>query len=458
MKARLLAVQRTLYVLIAASMLVSVVALPRGRNRDYMLALEELKAFQAAFDQKKLEQSLLGYAQNQGAVQLEDIAKRVRGPGVPALTAAAKAQAITPRAQVQLDTLGAVVARVNTASDLPIGVVGPDALAEAIAWRLSRLPDVTDAVLTEVSLLAGDVSDADAQREHSVAQARLAAREADAIFEAATAKLAAAEELYANRRKWKASWKMMLKADEARKEARVALDAAQADKAAKHAAYEQGARSALAVQAKGEGDTSHAVAQVELTSGARKLVLQVPVTLETRRAALPSLKGIGLTATREAGLWDEVKDKTAAQAIDVVHAHFTWHYRYVEPFGMRLGGMTLLHLLPIALPVILFLLLLRIRRVSVSYNPFGAVELESLPRVGLGPRALDALVLSILPFVAAVLTMIALIAISEIPVLPLLSGFLALGLGAYVFIELGALQSLTDAVARSHSTPPPRAR
>jgi hypothetical protein len=75
--------------------------------------------------------------------------------------------------------------------------------------------------------------------------------------------------------------------------------------------------------------------------------------------------------------------------------------------------------------------------------------------VGLGPRALDALMLSIVPFTAAVLTTIALVAINEIPVLPLISGFLALGLGAYVFIELGALQSLTDAVSRSHSTPPP---
>jgi hypothetical protein len=151
-----------------------------------------------------------------------------------------------------------------------------------------------------------------------------------------------------------------------------------------------------------------------------------------------------------------VQDKDAAQAIDAVRSHFTWHYRYVELGGIKVGGMTLLQLLPALLPLVLMLMLVRIRRVSVTYNPFGTMESTVLPRVGFGPRVLDGLALAILPFVAAILTTISLMAVGQLPVLPLLAAFASLGLGAYVFIELGSLQSLIDAVSRSHSTPPPK--
>jgi hypothetical protein len=100
------------------------------------------------------------------------------------------------------------------------------------------------------------------------------------------------------------------------------------------------------------------------------------------------------------------------------------------------------------------LLLSSMRRVSVSYNPFGAMELD-LPRVGLKARALELLALTLVPFVACVLAAISLTAIGQIPVLAVVSAFAALGLGGYDFVELGSLQTLTEAVVRTHSTPPP---
>ncbi len=41
------------------------------------------------------------------------------------------------------------------------------------------------------------------------------------------------------------------------------------------------------------------------------------------------------------------------QAIELTRSKFTWHYRYVELGGIRVGGMTLLQVLPCILPLLL---------------------------------------------------------------------------------------------------------
>ncbi|HEX2676966.1 MAG TPA: hypothetical protein VHM19_10010 [Polyangiales bacterium] len=456
MKARLLSVQRTLFTLVVTSLVLSVLAFPHGHNRDYMAALDELNAFRSAFKEKELERSLLDYAQSQGVIAVADVAAAAKGPGVPKLRAAANAPKLLPRAEVKLDTLGAVAARTAGPTTLPIGVTSAADIGSAIAWRLTRSGNTADGELRSVALVPGAVSDAEVTRERDVAKARLAMLASDTALEHATKKLQSEEDRYTLLRKWKSSWKVLIKSDQARKDAKVALDAAQVDRDHKHADYERLAKAAESFHAQGVGDAAHAVAEVTVAQGKQETKLQIPVALETRQASLPQLQGIGLSATRAAGLWDEVQDKDAAQAIDAVRSHFTWHYRYVELGGIKVGGMTLLQLLPALLPLVLMLMLVRIRRVSVTYNPFGTMESTVLPRVGFGPRVLDGLALAILPFVAAILTTISLMAVGQLPVLPLLAAFASLGLGAYVFIELGSLQSLIDAVSRSHSTPPPK--
>jgi hypothetical protein len=122
---------------------------------------------------------------------------------------------------------------------------------------------------------------------------------------------------------------------------------------------------------------------------------------------------------------------------------------------MQIGGTAVLHALPCLLPLLLFAVLTRIRRVSVSYNPFGASVDIDLPKVGLGSRALELTALVILPLFAVVLTGIALWAVSQLPAVPILVGLACLGLGTYAFMELGTLQNLVEAVVRSHSNPPP---
>jgi hypothetical protein len=96
------------------------------------------------------------------------------------------------------------------------------------------------------------------------------------------------------------------------------------------------------------------------------------------------------------------------------------------------------------------------RSVSESYNPFGTTIDSSLPRVGFRSRVVDCLVLVILPVAAAGSAAAALLFIGQVPALPVLVAIACLGLGIYAFGKLGELQSLIEAVVRSHSNPPPQ--
>ena len=207
----------------------------------------------------------------------------------------------------------------------------------------------------------------------------------------------------------------MLKADEARKEARAELEQRKRTLDDALARYESLAARAQKPHGAGKGDGTHALAVLTLRDEAKQTTTyRIPVALELRTATLPAIQGASFAATQAAGLWDEVSGLDVNGAIDAVRGHYTWHYRYVEVLGMRFGGMTLLHLLPLGLPALLLLLLARIRRVSTSYNPFGGGQDASLPRVGFGSRALSLGVLVILPFVAALLCVISLIAVGTI--------------------------------------------
>ena len=457
MKARLIAVQQMLWTIVVAALVLVALAFPRGRNRDYMAAVEEISAFGAVFQQKQLEQSLLSYAQSQGVVALGDVAKQVTGPGVPVVTSKPGAPPILPRANVQMSTLSDVLARSSGPSTVNMGAPSAPELAASIAWRLARRPGAEPLTLARIELLDAPVSEDAIKRERSIPALRAAASAAEPVFANATTTLAAVENVYDQRRKRNATWKVMLKADEARKAARTALAASQQDLDTKRAAYERDAKAAESYAPRpGAGTELRALARVTLlTASGKESPLTVPVALLALSAQVPRLQGQTFPATHAAGLWEAVQLESATGALAIVRTHFSWHYQYVEVAGLKLGGLTLLHLLPPVLPLLLFLLLLATRRVTVSYNPFGPTETGTLPRVGFGMRILDLFVLTLLPFAGCILATISLTAIGQIPLLPVISAFVALGLGAYDYIEMGSLQALTEAVSRAHSTAPP---
>jgi len=395
-------------------------------------------------------------------VPLAELAGQIRGPLVPLVKAAPSAPPIVPLAQLELRTLDDVQARSRRGSSLPIGAPAPEPLAAAVAWRLARAGG-SDYTLTRGVLRPAQLTAADVEREREVARLRLEARSAEQATADATKTLAVAEETFEARRKRKLPWKILVKFDEARKVARTTLSERQRAFDAIRTRYEattKTAEAAVSNPAATGGEhalpSAFAIAELELDGGpSGRTMLKVPVALTIRPVNLPTLAGTDFAATREAGLWDEVKSGNAVAAVDHVRGKFTWHYRSIELAGMQIGGTAVLHALPCLLPLLLFVVLTRIRRVSVSYNPFGASVDIDLPKVGLGSRALELTALVILPLIAVVLTGIALWAVSQLPAVPILVGLACLGLGTYAFLELGTLQNLVEAVVRSHSNPPP---
>ncbi len=462
MKARLKAVQRALWTLVLASFVLGVLAFPRGHNREYTAALDELTSFSQAFNREELEKSLLEYARAQGILQLAEVQRHVRGPLVPSLQVQVGAPPVTPLAEIHLRTLDEIVGHAKPGSTLDIGRATPQPIATAIAWRLARLNlPASQLQLTSIVLEPAQFTAADVALESEVDRLRLEALAAESEIPEASRRLTAAEDGFEARRKRRLPWKIMVKFDQARKEARVVLEQKQRTLEDARKRYEDKVRQAEATAAKpaahsGSLPSTHALARITIRDGEKALELRVPVELTILKAKLPPLAGTSFTATRDAGLWDEVKGGTAEQAAELTRSKFTWHYRYAEIAGLRVGGMTLLQILPLLLPLLLFLLLSRIRHVSGSYNPFGTTLDHKLPRVGLGSRSLELGALVLLPLAAVVLTAFALWAVSQAPVVPAVAAVAAVGLGAYAFIELGSLQALIEAVVRSHSNPPPK--
>src|SRR5262245_36707421 len=183
MKSRLNAVQRTLWALVLASLVLLVLAFPRGHNREYSLALDELTAFENAFKQADLEKSLLDYARAQGAVAPADVQRSIGGPQVPKVQLAAASTPVQPLAEIHLNTLAEVVDYARPASNLSIGSLAPAPLGSAIAWRLARQTGSSSYQLQDVKLQAAEFTPADIELETQVAQLRLDTRAAERAAE-----------------------------------------------------------------------------------------------------------------------------------------------------------------------------------------------------------------------------------------------------------------------------------
>jgi hypothetical protein len=459
MKARLSTVQLTLFLLLFASLACAVVARPHPENSRFMEALDEMSRFRDGFKRGELEKSLLDYARAQGTLPLAVVASAARGRQVPPVQPSKSAPPLQPTAAVQLQTLSDVRARSQAQSTLVIGVPRAADLGPSIAWRMARVPDASPWTLASIELAPARVGQADVDLEHEVARLRVEALNAQKTVDDATKKLDTAEQLFETRRKWKLPWKILVKSDEARKEARATLEAHQGVLTDTKGRYETQASRAQAARPTSNAfqpGAAFALAKVALEHNHSPTTFEVPVALELRNTPVPTLRGGDFAATRKAGLWPEVKDLDADGAIDAIRRHFNWHYRFVELLGVRVGGMTLLQLLPCVLPVLLMLVVLRMRAVSESYNPFGTTIDSSLPRVGFRSRTMDCAALVILPVAAAASAAAALLFIGQVPALPVLVAIACLGLGIYAFGKLGELQALIEAVVHSHSNPPPR--
>jgi hypothetical protein len=251
----------------------------------------------------------------------------------------------------------------------------------------------------------------------------------------------------------------MLKAQEKRDEARAEMEARQGEMDRARSTYDKLARKAEAFKGAqtgdGPGSKSHAVANAALqpSGGEERLQILLPVALELRSVPVPPLTGCEFTQTRQAGLWDTISDKTAAEAIGLVEARFTWHYSG--------AGRTFLQVTPLLLLAVLVFLYLRIGKAAGSYNPFDReIDVTTLPSVGLGPAPLNFVIIVALPSLACILCIWALMQIDVIPAVPILCALLVLGLGALGHVRMNELRNLRDALVRGRrasQTPAARA-
>jgi hypothetical protein len=455
---RIKAVQRMFWSLVAVGLLVALLGVPVGNDAATMDALNELTAFEANFDRAGLERDLLARARAQGAVPLAAVASKVAGKGVPKLRAAASAQPVQPSAGLALATLGQVNALGRPGSTLDIGTASASAVGQSIAWRLSRQEGLGPQELLSVALTDTRCSDADLARERDVVQARATALESSSAAAIAAKRHEDAEQLTELRKKWKAPWKSILKANEKRLEALAVSEKAQATLQQDQQRYEALAKQAEGGGAKDGASAGCAIASVQLrdAAGGQPRTLRLPTPVEQRAVPVPPLSGVDFPVTHERGLWNEVEGSSVSDAIGYLRGRFSWHYRYVELGGLKLGGMTLLQFAPLALLPFFFALIRRSRGLSALYNPFDQPTIAAnLPSVGFGAGSLNLLVLILLPLLACGLCAWSLFQIDQPPLVPLLCAIGSLALGGFSHVALHELLELRDAITRSHSNPPP---
>ena len=460
MQARISSVQQALLGLLVIAVLLGVVTRPAPQNQRYKAALDEIDTFRASFDRGALERSLIEYAAAQGRQPLALIQRAAAtGKHVPELRLASNGATLEPLASVQLATLSDIQTFAKPSSTLTIAVADAASIGRALAWRMAADAASAPFTLQSVSVSPRAVTQADLDLEPEVARLQLERSAAEAAVADNSKKLDSAEQTFETRRKWKLPWKALIKSDEARKEARATLK--DSEKAFKD--LDQRYTKAVArAQRPHPASTGNAlpefgVAQVALQTKDKQLQLAIPVKIASRDVVVPSLRGGEFPAIHAAGLWPEVRGLDAGQASAAIRQHFNWHYSYVEPLGFKIGGMTLLQLLPCCLPFLLALCVMRMRAVSSSYNPFGTKVRGDLPRVGFMNRVFDLLIVVLLPVAASVGAAVALMMVGQVPALPVINAIVCLLLGGYAFMKLGELQTLIEEVVRSHSNPPPDA-
>jgi hypothetical protein len=374
---------------------------------------------------------------------------------VPNVQAASGAAPLGPRAQLELGSLQAVHHLGSGSASVDMATVDAELLAASLGWRLARDAEPVPAKLLSAQLTDGGAGPEDVQRERDIVEARATLLKSRLDAEQTTRQYTAADELYRARVKWKAHWRSIANSDEKRKEAELAMQTAAAALEAAESRYTELTGAADAFKPTGVASGEQGAVQVKLERGGKAETLLVPAKLALRPAPVPALTGTSFAATKAAGLWDQLEGGSAAQGIEAVRAMFTWHYRYVDLGGFKVGGMTLLTFAPLALLWLLLVLIRRSRSVSGSYNPFNRPASEELPGVGLGAAPLDLLALAGLPLASSVLCAWSLIAVRQVSAaLPILCGLGAIALGIWGHLELRELRSLREAIRRSHSQPP----
>jgi hypothetical protein len=456
MHARISTAQHALLLLLVASLGVAVVSRPDPDNRHFTDALQELESFRADFSRPAIEQSLREQAEAQRAVPLGALQKQASAVRGVKLQVAKDAPPLRPLTSVRLATLAEVRAHAQPPSKVKTGAPDVSGLAGALAWRLLSSQQQGPFSLASAELITAQVGKQDVELEREVGKLRVEQAQAQGALDDATRKLEAEERVLEAKRKRRQPWKVVVKSVEAVQAAKDTRDEKARTLAEVQQRYESAARRAQEPHAP---TTPEQLPEFALAKLAIEPLgsLQIPVEVELRDVPVPTLRHDSFAATQAAGVWDEVKDLDAERAIEAVRGHFNWHNRQIELAGLALTGAAVLQLAPCILPLMLLLVVLRVRVASGSYSPFNTKIETTLPRVGFRSRALDCLVVIIMPVLAAASAAASLMLINRPPILPVVTGLSCLMIGSYALVKLGELQDLIESIAHSNSFPPSQA-
>jgi hypothetical protein len=471
-KEYIVAVGKILWALLLGSALITVVAIPRGKDRELVRALQELRFFRAGFNQKALENSLYSHASARYRVPVRSITSLITGENAPTVSASRDAPAIDPWAKIDLSTLGSIYMMGKSDASVRLGLIKPGELAAGIEWRLIQRKEEQSYQLVSVRLDEGNALPEDVALEQRVVSSRHAAVQAKEALKTALDTAAKANDTFEKWRKWKAPWKVLQKALDARKKAQAEAEDAQrvfdqnrsqyyalAKQAQQFPQRDRAGKAATKVaktNSSREGDYAIAVAAIKASPSGASFDLRVPVALESRVTDIPHLTGCDFYATRAAKLWPVVSRQSVQKAIASVEKRFSWRYRYLNMGSIKIGGMTLLQLAPLVLLGLLLRLLVLIRKARSSYNPFGAkIDWTALPAVGLKFTVVNFAAIVLMPLIACIMCIVSLVWIDELPVVPILSFCGALALGIYAYGSFDELRHMRDEVTRSHSVRPP---
>lgn len=432
------------------------VCFPRLQDGRRIEALETLERLVTTFDAPAFEASVLAQAETGSAVSLKSLATRIQGPRVENVQAADLSPTLAKASPLGLRTLGDVAAA--AAGGQQVTLTGPDtdAAAAAIRWRLARLDAPQDATLTMLEQVPGSVTATQLDTERKVEASRVAVLEARRAANKARGRFTR----FRDRAKWlikhRAARKNQRAAIEKRREAYFEKEEAKINMASSHEAYLKLSAAADGFRAGPErADSPGVVLTASLKSAAGETLsftFPVPSTKrEIKSAAQPLPPDVD--AMRKSPLWTELEPMDAEEARTHVQQDLSWHLSGWKLGPVRVGGVTLVQLVPLLLLFQLWRLNHRCERTVGNYDPFQHPGTD-LPLPGTGHPPLDAGLIAGLPALAGLLTAITLWRLSELAWLGILLALATASYAVLTYRTYDRLLGLRSGILRNSIRPP----
>lgn len=464
MKARLLAVQRALLMVLVTACVVAGLSVPRAGDRELSAALSELHQFEAEFVRSDAERTLRDRAAASRALPLSELKQALEAELSPKLEIRAAESTLPSLATVKLANLGDVSRFAKPGAQ--VAVASPDVaqIARALAFRLKRLKARGTLTLESAQLVVSDVSVDQIQREQAISALEEESARATTAVQRAGLKLERATQRLEARRKRRArsvaEYQELYTAAKESFDQKAARDVDLSTRFARELALVEGFR------ALGQANASElsvlperAAVRVRVALSSATRTFDLPVSLNHASVQVAPLTfanaGRGFAAVRATAMWPQLAELEAAPAASRLRSKLHWQFKQLPVAGFHVSGAHVLHVLPCLLVIALAYLLRTMRRAAVAHSPFTARAITSLPRVGLRYRLLELLVVVLLPLVAIACAALSLWMLGQLPIVPAVAAVACAVLGSDAFMKLQDLRDLSVSIMQYHSYPPP---